>query len=78
MFAALLWLAFYAACRVDERYIKRAALAARADQQHGWVLAGDDRGVCRDYPPQVPARQRNPTDPMGCNLATEFSQPNRE
>jgi hypothetical protein len=24
---------------------------ARADQQHAWVMAGDDRGVYGDYPP---------------------------
>jgi hypothetical protein len=28
-----------------------AAIAARADQQHAWVLAGDDRGVYGAYPP---------------------------
>ena len=27
------------------------ALAARADEQHAWVLAGDDHGVHGDYPP---------------------------
>jgi hypothetical protein len=27
-----------------------AAIAARADQQHAWTLAGDDRGVYGDYP----------------------------
>jgi hypothetical protein len=30
----------------------RAALVARADQQHAWVLAGDDRGIYGDYPPK--------------------------
>lgn len=30
---------------------EQAALVARADQQHGWVLEGDDRGVYGDYPP---------------------------
>ena len=29
-----------------------AALVARADQQHAWVLAGDDRGVYGDYRPE--------------------------
>lgn len=28
-----------------------AELAARADQQHAWVLAGDERGVYGVYPP---------------------------
>jgi hypothetical protein len=41
-FAALLGLAFYMARRVDAWEDKRAALVARADQQHAWVLAGDD------------------------------------
>jgi hypothetical protein len=31
---------------------KRAALVARADQQHAWTLAGDDRGVYVEYPPE--------------------------
>jgi cytochrome b subunit of formate dehydrogenase len=29
-----------------------AALVARADQQHAWVLAGDDRGIYGDYAPK--------------------------
>jgi hypothetical protein len=28
-----------------------AAIAARADEQHALILAGDDRGVYGDYPP---------------------------
>ena len=56
--AVLLWLAFYAARRVDERYEARAALVAGADQQHTWVLAGDDRGIYGDYPP--PSNCRSP------------------
>ena len=47
-----LWLALYAVRRVDDREEKRDALVARADQQHGWVLAGDDRGIYGDYPPR--------------------------
>jgi len=27
------------------------AVAARVDQQHAWVLAGDDRGIYGDYVP---------------------------
>jgi hypothetical protein len=50
-FAALLGLAFYMARRVDAREDKRAALVARADQQHAWVLAGDDRGVYGEFTP---------------------------
>jgi nitrate/nitrite transporter NarK len=41
----LLVLAFYRAHRVDVRYERRAQLAARADQQHQWVMSGDDRGI---------------------------------
>ena len=34
----------------DERERREhAALVARADQQHAWVLAGDDRGTDGDY-----------------------------
>jgi hypothetical protein len=51
VFGLLLWLTFYVERRVDERYEKRAALVARADQQHAWVLAGDERGVYGDYIP---------------------------
>jgi hypothetical protein len=51
VFGLLLWLAFYAARRVDAEHQAQAALVARADEQHGWVLAGDDRGVHGDYPP---------------------------
>ena len=29
----------------------RQQLVARADEQHGWMLAGDDRGVFGAYPP---------------------------
>lgn len=32
---------------------EHAAIAARADQQHAWVMAGDPRGVYGDYPPIV-------------------------
>ena len=51
LFGLLLWLAFHAARRVDARERARLALAARADQQHGWVLADDDRGIYGDYVP---------------------------
>jgi hypothetical protein len=30
---------------------EHTAIAARADQQHAWVLAGDDRGIYGKYPP---------------------------
>jgi hypothetical protein len=53
MFGLLLWAAFYAARRVDAREHARIAIVARADQQHAWVLAGDDRGVYGEYRPEV-------------------------
>jgi hypothetical protein len=31
--------------RADLKAAHRAALAVRADQQHNWVLQGDDRGI---------------------------------
>ena len=31
--------------RADLKAAHRAAIAARADQQHNWVLQGDDRGI---------------------------------
>jgi len=40
-----------AARRVDAEHQARAALVARADQQHALILAGDDRGVYGEYPP---------------------------
>jgi hypothetical protein len=49
---ALLWLAFYAARRVDAKRAARAALVARADQQHAWVLADHDRGIYGEYSPK--------------------------
>jgi len=36
------------------RRCEHAALVARADQQHAWVLAGDNRGVYGQYPPRSP------------------------
>ncbi len=50
-FGLLLWAAFYAARRIDAREDARLAIAARAEQQHAWVLAGDDRGTYGDYVP---------------------------
>jgi hypothetical protein len=58
---ALLWLLWFAGWldrRLTTRDATRAAraaaltaIAARADQQHAWVLAGDDRGVYGQFPP---------------------------
>jgi hypothetical protein len=53
LFGLLLWAAFYAARRVDAREDARLAIAARADQQHAWALAGDDRGIYGDYRPEI-------------------------
>ena len=53
VFGLLLWAAFYAARRVDARENARFAISARADRQHAWVLAGDDRGV---YGEHIPAQ----------------------
>lgn len=53
VFGLLLWLTFYVERRSDARQDARAAIVARADQQHAWVLAGDDRGLYGTYPPAV-------------------------
>ena len=42
---------WYVACRIDARDAALAAIRARADQQHAWILAGDDRGTYGDYVP---------------------------
>jgi hypothetical protein len=36
---------------LDARDAARDAITARADQQHAWILAGDDRGTYGDYVP---------------------------
>lgn len=48
---------------VDAAARNRAAIAARADQQHNWVLQGDDRGIYGTYGAELmhfiyPERQR--------------------
>jgi hypothetical protein len=35
----------------ERRRREHAGLIARADQQHAWVFAGDDRGVYGEYAP---------------------------
>ena len=37
--------------RVEAERRRLAEIAARADEQHRLVLAGDDRGVFGEYPP---------------------------
>ena len=36
--------------RVEAERRRLAELAARADQQHDWVMEGDERGVYGEYP----------------------------
>lgn len=36
---------------VAARKARVAAVVARADQQHQWAMAGDERGVYGDFPP---------------------------
>lgn len=51
--------------RVEQRRIAElariAAIAARADEQHAQIMAGDDRGIYGAYPPVEP-----PRGPRGC------------
>jgi hypothetical protein len=49
----LWWWASYMGRRAKARENTRLAIIARADQQHAWVLAGDDRGIYGDYRPEV-------------------------
>ena len=56
-FALVLGLVVAGARAADQLYAAhqargaaRQALVARADQQHAWVLAGDERGVYGQYP----------------------------
>lgn len=50
--AVLGWWSCVQSDAADERARReRAALTARADQQHAWALAGDDRGTYGDYAP---------------------------
>lgn len=53
VFGLLLWLIFYLERRTDARENARLAIIARADQQHAWVLAGDDRGIYGEHPPST-------------------------
>lgn len=38
--------------RREAERLKLAAVARRADEQHAWTLAGDDRGIYGNYPPE--------------------------
>jgi hypothetical protein len=43
--------AWYVTRRIDARTAARAAIVARADEQHKQIMAGDDRGLYGEYPP---------------------------
>jgi hypothetical protein len=45
-------LAFYVSRCIEAREEARLAIAARADEQHALVLAGDDRGIYGEYTPK--------------------------
>jgi hypothetical protein len=49
--ALLTWGAFALARMLERRHEARATLLAHAEQQHSWVMAGDDRGTYGSYPP---------------------------
>ncbi len=53
--ALLMWGVMAAARMVDRHQDRRLAIEARADQQHAWVMAGDDRGIYGMYPPAAVA-----------------------
>jgi lipopolysaccharide export system protein LptC len=48
--ACLVWWGHkQSAAAVEQERRENAALVARADQQHAWTLAGDERGVYGEY-----------------------------
>lgn len=51
--AVLTWALVAAVRAVDRRDDARATLVARAEQQHAWVIAGDDRGTYGEYKPAI-------------------------
>jgi hypothetical protein len=51
---------------LERQHRAQRDLAARADQQHAWILAGDDRDAYGEYPPAAivtksPAWRGNPS-----------------
>lgn len=36
---------------IERQHREQRALAARADEQHAQIMAGDDRGTYGEYPP---------------------------
>lgn len=51
LIALLTWIAVETARILDRRHDARATLLAHAEQQHAWVMAGDDRGTYGGYTP---------------------------
>lgn len=51
--ALLTWIIIEIANALARRYDARAAILARADQQHAWAMAGDDRGTYGTYTPAL-------------------------
>lgn len=49
--ALLIAVGWYVSRRLDARDAARAAIIARADEQHALILAGDDRGIYGEWPP---------------------------
>jgi hypothetical protein len=49
LLAGVVW---YVSRCLDARDAARLAIAARADEQHALVLAGDDRGIYGEYTPK--------------------------
>lgn len=48
-YGRVLYLATHLAAQAEAR--RQVQVRARADQQHAWAVAGDDRGTYGDYPP---------------------------
>lgn len=73
----LVWAVDDAVKRADARARVRAAIAARADEQHAQVMVGDDRGFYGAYPPAVPpAAERLPR--VGENWADYLAEQRRK
>ena len=58
---------------VEQTRREHAALAAPADQQHAWVLAGDDRGIYGEYPQSKSRLMLVASRTRGCALQRLFS-----
>jgi hypothetical protein len=52
--ASAVWLCrMHHAAEIERRRRAHTAIAARADEQHAQVLAGNDRGIYGDYTPKA-------------------------